>query len=83
MQVITCGELKLFGPFLLSNVASHASQSEFFTLGPREVMNMRLRFSGDMFQVKALEYIGLAPEGSQRVSNFLEKAADGLVEGGK
>uniref|UniRef100_A0ACD6AEE7 Uncharacterized protein n=1 Tax=Avena sativa TaxID=4498 RepID=A0ACD6AEE7_AVESA len=33
--------------------------------------------------VKALEYIGLAPEGSQRVSNFLEKAADGLVEGGK
>jgi len=33
--------------------------------------------------VKALEYIGLAPQGSQRVSNFLEKAAEGLVEGGK
>nr|AGT17353.1 sterol methyltransferase [Saccharum hybrid cultivar R570] len=33
--------------------------------------------------VKALEYIGLAPQGSERVSNFLEKAAEGLVEGGK
>ncbi|KAL5197178.1 hypothetical protein ABZP36_000690 [Zizania latifolia] len=33
--------------------------------------------------VKALEYVGLAPEGSERVSNFLEKAAEGLVEGGK
>jgi sterol 24-C-methyltransferase len=35
------------------------------------------------FQVKALEYVGLAPQGSERVSNFLEKAAEGLVEGGK
>ncbi|GJN41332.1 hypothetical protein PR202_gn00692 [Eleusine coracana subsp. coracana] len=34
------------------------------------------------FEVKALEYIGLAPQGSERVSNFLEKAAEGLVEGG-
>ncbi|RWR82806.1 cycloartenol-C-24-methyltransferase isoform X3 [Cinnamomum micranthum f. kanehirae] len=33
--------------------------------------------------VKALEFLGLAPEGSQRVSSFLEKAAEGLVEGGK
>ncbi|XP_066363483.1 cycloartenol-C-24-methyltransferase 1-like [Miscanthus floridulus] len=33
--------------------------------------------------VKALEYTGLAPQGSERVSNFLEKAAEGLVEGGK
>ncbi|KAF6158545.1 hypothetical protein GIB67_040059 [Kingdonia uniflora] len=33
--------------------------------------------------VKALEFVGLAPEGSQRVQNFLEKAAEGLVEGGK
>uniref|UniRef100_A0A453J4G3 Methyltransferase n=1 Tax=Aegilops tauschii subsp. strangulata TaxID=200361 RepID=A0A453J4G3_AEGTS len=33
--------------------------------------------------VKVLEYVGLAPEGSQRVSSFLEKAAEGLVEGGK
>ncbi|OAY73423.1 Cycloartenol-C-24-methyltransferase 1 [Ananas comosus] len=33
--------------------------------------------------VKALEYVGLAPEGSERVSSFLEKAAEGLVDGGK
>ncbi|KAB2627531.1 cycloartenol-C-24-methyltransferase [Pyrus ussuriensis x Pyrus communis] len=33
--------------------------------------------------VKVLEYIGLAPAGSQRVQDFLEKAAVGLVEGGK
>ncbi|RLM58785.1 hypothetical protein C2845_PM18G06230 [Panicum miliaceum] len=33
--------------------------------------------------VKALEYVGLAPQGSERVSNFLEKAAEGLVEGVK
>ncbi|VVA25171.1 PREDICTED: cycloartenol-C-24-methyltransferase [Prunus dulcis] len=33
--------------------------------------------------VKALEFVGLAPPGSQRVQDFLEKAAEGLVEGGK
>lgn len=33
--------------------------------------------------VVGLEYIGLAPKGSQRVQAFLEKAADGLYEGGK
>ncbi|XP_077213801.1 cycloartenol-C-24-methyltransferase-like [Tasmannia lanceolata] len=33
--------------------------------------------------VRALEFVGLAPEGSQRVSSFLEKAAEGLVEGGR
>ncbi|KAB5541014.1 hypothetical protein DKX38_013988 [Salix brachista] len=33
--------------------------------------------------VKALEYVGLAPKGSQRVQDFLEKAAEGLVEGGR
>ncbi|XP_062101985.1 cycloartenol-C-24-methyltransferase-like [Humulus lupulus] len=33
--------------------------------------------------VKALEFVGLAPKGSQRVQSFLEKAADGLFEGGK
>ena len=31
----------------------------------------------------ALEYVGLAPKGSQRVQSFLEKAAEGLVAGGK
>jgi hypothetical protein len=35
------------------------------------------------WQVKALEFVGLAPKGSQRVQNFLEQAAEGLVEGGK
>ncbi|KAG4966749.1 hypothetical protein JHK87_032400 [Glycine soja] len=35
------------------------------------------------FEVKGLEYVGFAPKGSLRVQEFLEKAADGLVEGGK
>lgn len=30
-----------------------------------------------------MEYVGLAPQGSLRVQIFLEKAAEGLVEGGK
>ncbi|KAK9050250.1 hypothetical protein SSX86_030779 [Deinandra increscens subsp. villosa] len=33
--------------------------------------------------VMALESVGLAPKGSQRVQSFLEKAAEGLVAGGK
>lgn len=33
--------------------------------------------------VAALEYVGLAPKGSQRVQAFLEKAAEGLVDGAK
>ncbi|KAK4743857.1 hypothetical protein SAY87_010169 [Trapa incisa] len=33
--------------------------------------------------IKTLEYIGLAPKGSQRVQGFLEKAAEGLVKGGR
>ncbi|KAI8545857.1 hypothetical protein RHMOL_Rhmol07G0070300 [Rhododendron molle] len=32
---------------------------------------------------KGLEYIGLAPKGSQRVLHFLLKAADGLFDGGR
>lgn len=34
-------------------------------------------------QLKGLEYVGIAPKGSQRVQSFLEKAAEGLVAGGK
>ncbi|KAG5539088.1 hypothetical protein RHGRI_019592 [Rhododendron griersonianum] len=34
-------------------------------------------------KLKGLEYIGLAPKGSRRVHDFLEKAADGLVNGGR
>ncbi|XVE76753.1 hypothetical protein DITRI_Ditri13aG0006300 [Diplodiscus trichospermus] len=33
--------------------------------------------------VKALEFAGLAPMGSKRVHDLLEKAADGLLEGGR
>ncbi|KAG0460147.1 hypothetical protein HPP92_023275 [Vanilla planifolia] len=33
--------------------------------------------------VKTLEFVGLAPQGSVRVSSFLEKAAEGLLEGGR
>jgi len=33
--------------------------------------------------VWTLELLGVAPKGSSRVSSFLEKAADGLLEGGK
>ncbi|KAK7263902.1 hypothetical protein RJT34_31501 [Clitoria ternatea] len=48
--------------------------------------SFRLTSVGRLFTrtlVKALEYVGLAPEGSLRVQMFLEKAADGLVDGGK
>ncbi|XP_044467809.1 cycloartenol-C-24-methyltransferase-like [Mangifera indica] len=33
--------------------------------------------------VRTLEFLGLAPEGSQRVQSFLEQAAEALVEGGR
>lgn len=33
--------------------------------------------------MSALEYLGVAPKGSQRVQAFLEKAAEGLVGGAK
>ncbi|XP_074566210.1 cycloartenol-C-24-methyltransferase 1-like [Curcuma longa] len=33
--------------------------------------------------VKTLEFVGIAPAGSTRVSSFLEKAADGLLAGGR
>lgn len=36
-----------------------------------------------VLQVKTLELVGLAPQGSSRVSSFLETAAEGLVEGGR
>ncbi|CAI9764977.1 unnamed protein product [Fraxinus pennsylvanica] len=35
------------------------------------------------YTVMALEKVGVAPKGSQRVQAFLEKASDGLVAGGK
>ncbi|KAI8565732.1 hypothetical protein RHMOL_Rhmol03G0284200 [Rhododendron molle] len=48
--------------------------------------NFRVTAVGRFFtrnMVKALEFAGLAPEGSQRVQAFLEKAADAHVEGGR
>ncbi|XXG56484.1 hypothetical protein AAC387_Pa03g3879 [Persea americana] len=62
-------------PWYLPLDTSHFSLSSFrlTTVGRFITKNM----------VKALEYLGIAPEGSQRVSSFLEKAAEGLVEGGR
>ncbi|KAE8676811.1 Cycloartenol-C-24-methyltransferase 1 [Hibiscus syriacus] len=48
--------------------------------------SFRLTALGRFFtrnMVKALEFVGFAPKGSQRVQDFLEKAAEGLVEGGR
>ncbi|KAJ6692068.1 METHYLTRANSFERASE [Salix purpurea] len=62
-------------PWYLPLDKSHFSLSSF-----------RLTAVGRFFtknMVKALEYVGLAPKGSQRVQDFLEKAAEGLVEGGR
>lgn len=42
-----------------------------------------LELTYSFLQVMALEFVGLAPRGSQRVQNFLAQAAEGLVEGGK
>ncbi|GAU12615.1 hypothetical protein TSUD_121060 [Trifolium subterraneum] len=62
-------------PWYLPLDTSHFSLSSF-----------RLTAVGRLFtknMVKALEFVGLAPKGSLRVQDFLEKAAEGLVEGGK
>ncbi|KAJ0095777.1 hypothetical protein Patl1_17159 [Pistacia atlantica] len=48
--------------------------------------SFRLTAVGRFFtknMVKVLEFAGLAPKGSQRVQDFLEKAAEGLVAGGR
>ncbi|KAL2234162.1 cycloartenol-C-24-methyltransferase [Sesamum indicum] len=62
-------------PWYLPMDTSHFSLSSF-----------RLTSVGRFFtrnMVKALETLGVAPKGSQRVQAFLEKAAEGLVAGGK
>ncbi|XP_058073696.1 cycloartenol-C-24-methyltransferase-like isoform X2 [Magnolia sinica] len=62
-------------PWYLPLDASHFSLSSF-----------RLTALGRFitrYMVKALEHVGLAPEGSERVSSFLERAAEALVEGGR
>ncbi|XP_023914352.1 cycloartenol-C-24-methyltransferase [Quercus suber] len=62
-------------PWYLPLDTSHFSLSSFrlTTVGRFITRNM----------VKTLEYVGLAPKGSQRVQSFLEQAAEGLVGGGK
>lgn len=62
-------------PWYLPLDKSHFSLSSFrlTALGRFITKNM----------VVALEYVGIAPKGSQRVQAFLEKAAEGLVAGGK
>ncbi|KAF7138512.1 hypothetical protein RHSIM_Rhsim07G0057400 [Rhododendron simsii] len=53
-------------------------------LAPDSPVPWYLRLETSQYsKVKGLEYVGLAPTGSQRVQEFLEKAADGLVNGGK
>ncbi|XP_042491736.1 cycloartenol-C-24-methyltransferase-like [Macadamia integrifolia] len=57
-------------------------------LDPRHfsLSSFRLTSFGRFFTrnlVKVLEYVRLAPEGSLRVQAFLEKAAEGLVAGGR
>ncbi|KAE8696910.1 Cycloartenol-C-24-methyltransferase 1 [Hibiscus syriacus] len=67
--------LRLPVPWYLPLDKNHFSLSSF-----------RLTALGRFFtrnMVKALEFVGLAPKGSQRVQDFLEKAAEGLVEGGR
>ncbi|KAF3787262.1 Cycloartenol-C-24-methyltransferase [Nymphaea thermarum] len=62
-------------PWYLPLDTSHISLSSFrlTALGRFLTKNM----------VRVFEYLRLAPEGSQRVSAFLEKAADSLVAGGR
>ncbi|XP_023764165.1 cycloartenol-C-24-methyltransferase-like [Lactuca sativa] len=52
-----------------------------FSLGNFLVTPVGRFFTRNM--VKAFEWMGLAPKGSQRVQAFLEKAAEGLLAGGK
>ncbi|XP_034704677.1 cycloartenol-C-24-methyltransferase-like [Vitis riparia] len=54
---------------------SHFSLSGFRVTGVGRFISRNM--------VKALEFVGLAPKGSQRVQAFLEKAAEGLFDGGK
>ncbi|KAK1306762.1 Cycloartenol-C-24-methyltransferase 1 [Acorus calamus] len=62
-------------PWYLPLDTSHFSLSSFRLTSVGRFITKNL--------VRTLEFIGIAPEGSQRVSSFLEKAADGLVEGGR
>ncbi|PON57538.1 Sterol methyltransferase [Trema orientale] len=62
-------------PWYLPLDKSHFSLSNFRQTAVGRFLTKNL--------VVALEFVGLAPKGSQRVHDFLETAAEGLVEGGK
>ncbi|XP_042957064.1 cycloartenol-C-24-methyltransferase-like [Carya illinoinensis] len=62
-------------PWYLPLDKSHFSLSGFHTTAIGRFC------TGNM--VRGLEFLGLAPKGSERVQKLLERAADGLVEGGK
>ncbi|XP_031273772.1 cycloartenol-C-24-methyltransferase-like [Pistacia vera] len=62
-------------PWYLPLDPSHFSLSNFHSTAVGRFFTRNL--------VKALEFVGLAPKGSQKVQDFLEKAAEGLVAGGK
>ncbi|KAJ4711594.1 Methyltransferase [Melia azedarach] len=62
-------------PWYMPLDTSHFSLSSFRLTSVGRFMTRNM--------VKALEFVGLAPKGSQRVQDFLEKAAEGLVAGGR
>ncbi|KAM7268363.1 hypothetical protein ACFE04_010529 [Oxalis oulophora] len=62
-------------PWFLSLDPNHYSLSNFRVTGIGRLITRNL--------VKFLEYVKIAPQGSQRVQKFLEQAADGLLEGGR
>nr|DAD42404.1 TPA_asm: hypothetical protein HUJ06_000634 [Nelumbo nucifera] len=62
-------------PWYLPLDATHFSLSSFRLTALGRFLTRNL--------VKFLEFVNLAPEGSQRVQAFLEKAAESLVEGGR
>ncbi|KAI3739083.1 hypothetical protein L2E82_29474 [Cichorium intybus] len=69
------------------DLAKDSPVSWYLPLDPSQfsLNNFRVTFIGRFFtrnMVKALEYVGIAPKGSQRVQAFLEKGADGLFVGG-
>ncbi|KAK8614796.1 hypothetical protein V6N13_068587 [Hibiscus sabdariffa] len=62
-------------PWYLPLDKKHFSWSNFRVTAPGRFLLRNM--------VRALEFVGIAPKGSLRVQSFLEKAAEGLVEGGK
>ncbi|KAK8635779.1 hypothetical protein V6N13_004497 [Hibiscus sabdariffa] len=62
-------------PWYLPLDKTHFSWSNFRVTAPGRFLLRNM--------VRALEFVRIAPKGSLRVQTFLEKAAEGLLEGGK